>query len=195
MSLITQVARSAGLDRNPMRRRSDLVEAWTRVCTMIVLLVVTPLLTWLVGWETYRDGVTKEREERAVRHRAEAVLLQDAKEVADAAGITPTVLVAASWRLPDGTERTGWVSAKVGTTRDTKVPIWINNDGLPTTPPRQHDETVAQTVATTILVPVVAALLALAAQLTVHTVLERRRLRQWQSGWLRVEPLWSGRQS
>lgn len=193
MSLITQVARSAGLDRNPMRRRIDLVEAWTRVGTMVVLIFVAPILAWLVGRETYRTGVHKETDDRAVRHHTEAVLLQDAKDVADSAGISPTVLVAATWQLRDGNERTGWVPAKVNAKKGTRVPLWINTDGLPTTPPRPHDETVAQTIATTILVPLVAALLAFGTQLATRTVLDRRRLKQWQSGWLRVEPVWSGR--
>lgn len=196
MSRLTQLARSAGLDGNPMRRRTDRVEALVRITVCLVLLVVTPVITWLIGREAYQDGVRIEREERARRHNVEAVLLQEATTSPSAPTAEPTVLATASWTVPGGEDtRTGWVPAKAGTTAGATIPVWVDSSGLPTSAPRPHDETVAQTAAIVVLVPLVTILIAIAAQLGIRAALDRHRLRQWQAAWLRVEPLWSGRRT
>jgi hypothetical protein len=85
------------------------------------------------------------------------------------------------------------VNARVGTHAGTAVTTWIDTEGNPTEPPRTHDETVAQTAATVILVPLGLLMLLGAAQWALRAVLDRRRLAQWQTEWLWVEPRWSGR--
>jgi hypothetical protein len=193
MSLLTRVVRSAGLDRNPLRRASDRLEAYSRVCAVVALTVTGPALAWIAGYQTYRDGVRIESAERVGRHQTEAVLLQVATDPATPPGIAPTVLATASWALPDGTIRTGWVPARAGTTAGAAVPLWIDAQGLPTPPPRMHDETVAQTTAAVLLAPLALALLVGGTHLTLRTVVRRRQLAQWNAAWLRVEPHWSGR--
>lgn len=192
MSLLSQVARSAGLDRNPMRRPSDRAEAFMKIAVFITLTVVAPLLAWLVGRDTYQDGVRVESEERASRQHVTATLLQRA-ESSQAPAADPTVLVSASWTLPDGATRAGLVAVKAGTTAGATVPVWVDASGLPTTAPRPHDETVAQTAATVALVPLVVAVVVFLVQLVVRMLLDRYRIRQWQAGWSEIEPLWTSR--
>jgi hypothetical protein len=192
MSLLSQVARSAGLDRNPIRRPSDRAEAILRIVGFVTLTVIAPLLAWLVGRDTYQDGVRVERQERALRQHVTATLLQRA-DASQPPAANPTVLVSASWTLPDGVTRAGWVAVKAGTTAGATVPVWVDTSGLPTTAPRPHDETVAQTAATVALVPLVVAVGVFATQLLVRLLLDRYRIRQWQAGWSQIEPLWTGR--
>jgi hypothetical protein len=192
MTLIDHAARSIGLDRNPMRRRSDRVEGWVRLTTTVILLLVAPIIAGLAARAAYLSGTKAEAAERAQRHRIEAVLLQDAT-YSSSTGVVPTVLTLATWRTADDAVKTGWVRARIGATSGSSVRIWINDRGVPVDPPRDRDETIAVTVATAILVPVTAALLLGIAQLVLRACLDRHRMAQWQRAWQQIEPDWRGR--
>jgi hypothetical protein len=55
---IARLARAFGLDHNPLRRASDLAEAWIRVGLVTIFLIVGPLAALDAGHWAYRAGIT-----------------------------------------------------------------------------------------------------------------------------------------
>ena len=193
MSRFDSSTRTVGLDHNPLRRRSDRVEWWIRFATTMIVVLVAPIVAGFAASSAYAAGIRAEAAERSSRQLTQAVLAQDATYSSSATGAVSTVLTYASWKAPDDTPRTGWIRAKIGATAGTAIPIWIDTQGVPTNPPRGHDQTLAVTTATAILIPIGAALLFGIGFLIVRAILDRRRLAQWQAAWLAIEPKWSGR--
>jgi hypothetical protein len=193
MSLFAHAARRIGLDHNPLRRPTDRVECWARLTVTIVILLITPTVAALAARTTYRDGVRAEASERASRNQAAAVLTQDATYSSVSAETAPTVLTFASWQGGGTTPRTGWVRARAGATAGATVLIWVDADGVPTDPPRDHNDTLAATIATALLIPLIAVVTLGIAHLVLHMFLERSRLAMWQREWQQIEPRWSGR--
>jgi hypothetical protein len=86
MSLPGRALRKVGLDRNPLRRTSDRVEAWVTVLLLATLVLVMPYIAWRAGRASYTTGIRAERVQQEHRYRTEAVLLPDP----DGAGGTRT---------------------------------------------------------------------------------------------------------
>ena len=177
----------------PLRRGSDRVEGWTRATATVIVCLVAPVIAALMATAVYHNGMRTEESQRAERHLTQAVLAQDAVYSSTGTGSLSTVLTLATWKGVDETEHTGWVRARIGTMAGAAVPIWIDAQGVPTAPPREHDQTLAAAAATAILVPICTALLLGLCCLVLRVILDRRRLCGWQAAWSQIEPQWSGR--
>jgi multisubunit Na+/H+ antiporter MnhB subunit len=207
MSLAGRTLRRIGLDRNPLRRTIDRVEAWITIVIMVAFALIVPATTWLTGRAAYGAGVHTEQVERAHRYRTQAVLLADAgsDSVVDAppphqgaaparTGNTTTgVRTPARWTSPDGGAHRGSVLADERARAGQWVPVWTDADGDLTDPPQQRVQTVVNAIAAAILAGVGAACLAGAVRLLVRRTLDARRMAQWEAAWWQFEPRWTGR--
>ncbi|HJQ45870.1 MAG TPA: hypothetical protein VJ870_06020, partial [Amycolatopsis sp.] len=102
---------------------------------------------------------------------------------AQAATSTPTKAV---WRLPDGSERTGLVSADGGTPAGAHVPIWLDRAGDPTTPPMTPGDATSLGVGATAAVWAgVVGMLCLLLWL-VRLALDGRRDAAWTREWAQL---------
>ncbi|HET6533613.1 MAG TPA: hypothetical protein VFH03_23745 [Actinoplanes sp.] len=181
--------------QNELRRTSDRIEAWCTFLVVMTALLVVPWTAWWCAQQLYRDAAQAEARERQQRLPAVAVLLEAPSGQYAQAGDAespPTVPVRATWIGPDGVTRTGTVVADADERAGGHVPIWVDQHGELTGPPRSR---------TPVLTAVLVALL-VAAGLTggftgVHRIvvwrLDRRRMRDWQAEWLVVEPRWTNR--
>jgi hypothetical protein len=193
-----RVRRYLSLDRNPLRRASDRVESVATLGLLVTLLWLAPVLTWKAGHAVYAGGVATERADESRRLRTVAVLT-DATAVSNSripirAPHVPRAM--ATWTGPDGTVHTGRVPVPFGTSAElgATVPVWLDpRTGRAVEPPRDHAQTVAQTVAGALGVPLVTMLVALVLHRAMRRGLDRRRLAQWQTAWVLVEPGWSRR--
>jgi hypothetical protein len=207
MSLAGRTLRRIGLDRNPLRRTIDRVEAWITIVIMVAFALIVPATTWLTGRAAYGAGVRTEQVERAHRYRTQAVLLADAgsDSVVDAppphqgaaparTGNTTTgVRTPARWTSPDGGAHRGSVLADERARAGQWVPVWTDADGDLADPPQQRVQTVVNAIAAAILAGVGAACLAGAVRLLVRRTLDARRMAQWEAAWWQFEPRWTGR--
>ncbi|MTD53321.1 Rv1733c family protein [Amycolatopsis pithecellobii] len=170
--------RLACVSRNPLVRTADRVE--NAVLALVVLLALAALpFTFAVGSEVY----AAQQESAADRHPATAVLLTDAPPpllTAQGVPMEVTAPVKASWRLPDGSVRTGAVSAGRGSVRGTTVPIWLNRTGDPVSPPGAAAVT-AIGVATLSWLTFVAFLAGVFWFL--RAAMDRRRYARWAQEW------------
>jgi hypothetical protein len=65
---------------NPLRRRSDVVEAWTLLIVAVLLFVVTPLVGVAAGLRAHDTARSVAAAQRADRHQVRARVVGDPPE-------------------------------------------------------------------------------------------------------------------
>jgi hypothetical protein len=189
------IARRVGLDRNPLRRRSDRIEAWLTLILVSMILVVAPFIAWRAAATAYEQSVRASEWNRQHRFEVTATLVADAVVVVDSvvdAGQTAETTATARWPAPDGSVRSGAVPVQPGQRAGSTVAIWTDDRGdMAGAPLRSHPAMTALTAGLFTAFGVVAA--GLAVLLLVRRRLDTGRLEHWQTEWIYVEPDWSGR--
>ena len=192
---LARCARRLGFDRNPLRRRTDRIEAAIRLATTILLLVGVPIAAIAVGRQADHLAVRQAQAQQAAEHQVTAVLLQRAPAtgVPDPYTSIQMTYVLARWQPPGRPARSGQVLATAGASAGSKVTVWIDASGAVTSPPPDH-RTIAGDVCIAVVVTcLVAILLLLGSNALVRRVLDHRRLNAWDSDWRSAGPMWSGR--
>lgn len=189
-----RLTRRLGLDANPLRRAMDRAEAWIRIGVLLGFLAAAPFAAIMTAHMVYRDGLSESRAQIAHSHRVQAVLLAPAGAgLAWTAG-DDTTLVSARWTGTGGVPRTGQVLAPPGAAAGSSVTIWVTPAGAVTSPPLLPGQVACRAVAAAVFTPVLLGIVLLTALCLTGTILDRRRLANWETGWLRAEPRWtSGR--
>jgi hypothetical protein len=189
-----RIARRVGVDRNPLRRRSDRVESWLTLVIVTLILVAGPYAAWCAADAVSRDSARAAERDRQHRFQVSATLAEDVPTLAqrDDEVRTMNAVARARWVAPNGSVRTGLVEAPPGQRAGTTVGIWTDVHGGPTRPPvRQPPATTA--LAAGILAIFGVLVVALGVLMVVHWRFFRRRMDEWQVEWMFVEPVWSGR--
>jgi hypothetical protein len=193
--LLRRIARRSGLDGNPLRRRSDRLEAWLVMVLLAGVVLGGPPLAWQVGEVAYDHAARASELDRRHRFPVGAVLVEDSVRRSGTAtdrAQPQSTRVRARWTGPDGTPGDGVVNAEVGAKAGSVVVIWTNEHGAVTQPPVERYPSTDALVAGLLTMFVLAAggrcLL-----LVVRVRLNRRRMERWQTQWTLVEPVWSGR--
>ena len=190
-----RAARYAGLDRNPLCRRCDRVEAWLTLTLTAALLVAGPLLAWQTGRRAYDDVV---RASTAVCRQcflADAILDKDALGPPPISQSIPVQLpsVPAHWRSIDGSLRTGEVVPNVPSAAGSSVKVWIDTGGnLIARPPGEADA-IDKGLHTGLIVLVGLGCATALVRSAARRLLLHRQMAAWQLEWAVVEPHWSGR--
>ncbi|MDF9811854.1 hypothetical protein [Streptomyces sp. SPB162] len=182
--------------RNPLRRASDLVEAWISLFAVVLMVCAVPAAGWFTGQTANRAL------QRTVRHQlAERTLVPAAPATAasgPAAGTDADAGRAAgqrraavlTWNAPDGSARSGTVRVENQERVDGRLRIWIDRGGRPVDPPLDR----ATARAHAALAGIGGAALAGASLLAVRQLLlrrlMRRRLLEWEREWTRVGQDW-----
>jgi hypothetical protein len=180
---------------NPLARGVDRAEGTVVILFVLVALVLLPVMLTL-GSLTYADLAEQSEQQSRSRHETVAVLTEDAPTVTTGTygGVVGAKSkVAARWQLPDGTTRTGDVDADDGSKAGAEVSVWLDESGKPVSAPISTVDSVGAGVLVAVfgwLTTV--ALLALVCW-GMHRALDRRRYRNWDSEWARVEPDWHDR--
>ncbi|MEU9086129.1 hypothetical protein [Streptomyces sp. NPDC048357] len=106
--------------RNPLRRQTDLFEAWVAFAALVCVLVVAPATGWAAGVRvdgTLQQAAQKQRQER---HLVPAVVVRPAPVPAEEVSAADSsaqrtaphrTQIVASWTAPDGTSHEGTVPA------------------------------------------------------------------------------------
>jgi len=172
--------------RNPLRRRTDVVEAWIVLATCLVALLGGLLAGEAAGTAT-EAGLTARR---TAAHTVSAVLVEDADAASTVttSGTGETVRAKVRWTAPDGSTRTGQARVEPGGAAGTSVTVWIDRGGNPVRTPPTVAEARLQAVLTGVLVAVGTAALAFGCGWLARLRLDRRRLLDWESEWARVAP-------
>ncbi|MEV7127312.1 hypothetical protein [Streptomyces sp. NPDC093260] len=198
--------------RNPLKRRSDAVEAWVVLGVWLLTVTVGVLVGWS-GGRSVRHGLDQEREEwrptvALVTQKASGPVSATAGgaggggDDSGAAGAgqgrggrPASVWGEVRWTAPDGTARTGGTRVASGSAVGAAVSVWTDPAGRLVTQPPTVNQARARSLAIGGLVGLSAAAVPLACGRLLRDRLERRRLEQWDVEWARFDPLWGRRPS
>jgi len=194
---LARLARWLGVDRNPLRRGTDRVEAALRLVMILLLVLAVPAAAIAAGRWADQRALHQVRAQRAADHPISAVLLQDAPApgTPDPYTSVPASWVLARWQPPGQPPRTGEVLALPGARKGSTVRTWIGPSGAVTEPPPGHRVIAGEVcfaVATTCLL---SCLVLLLTWTLARRALDRRRLRAWEAEWRTRGPLWRGHRS
>jgi len=182
---------------NPLRRTTDLVEAWVALSAMLLILLVAPVVGSVVG------AVAQDALQRSVheQHRSRHVVTATVVKKVDGSpleadpeatsGRDARSRVVADWTAPDGTARQGRVLASLKTPhRGDRFEIWTDAHG--TLVARPLDSATATTHA--VLAGFGAALLTAGtvegSRRVIVWRMVRRRYARWDQAWDRAGPDW-----
>ena len=135
----TRLARTLGLDGNPLRRATDRAVTWIRVGLLAAFLAGGPLAAIGAGHWMYHAGMTEARAQAAGRHSARAVLLEPAGPPVTTAASSgdDQARALAQWQGPGPAPRTGEVLATLGSPAGSAVTVWLDASGKLTRMTRQ----------------------------------------------------------
>jgi hypothetical protein len=193
---LARLARWLGIDRNPLRRGTDRVEATLRLVMILLMVAAVPAAVAAGRWADHY-ALHRAQVQRAVNHQVTAVLLEDApvSGVPDPYTSVRTAWVPARWQPPGQPPRTGEVRALAGARKGSMVRTWIDPSGAVTDPPPNHRIVVGDVWLAVMATCLVSWVLLMVAGVLVRRVLDRRRLRAWEAEWRASGPLWSGHRS
>ncbi|TNC24814.1 Rv1733c family protein [Amycolatopsis alkalitolerans] len=180
--------RLACVSRNPLVRTGDRVESAVLVFVLVLVLGALPF-AFALGSNTYAHQRESAEAAAADRHPATAVLLADAPAPLMSPQGVPTdasAAVEATWRLPDGTVRTGPVTADRGSLKGAKVQIWLNGNGDAVAKPPDPNAVLLTAVTAAVLSWLAFATVAGGAFFLVRLAEDRRRYARWEREWARL---------
>ena len=194
---LARCTRRLGFDRNPLRRRTDRIEAAIRLATMILLLVAVPIAVIAVGRQADHLALRQAHAQLAAEHQVTAVLLKQAQAtgVPDPYTSVQLTYVLARWQPPGGPPRSGQVLAPAGTHAGSTVTIWIDASGAVASPPPDRRDIVGDVTIAAVVTGLLASLLLLGANTLAQRALDRRRVNAWDAEWRVTGPRWSGHRS
>ncbi|WP_327046142.1 hypothetical protein OG320_31480 [Microbispora sp. NBC_01189] len=173
-------------DRNPLRRRSDRVEAGIVAAVLVTaLLAVWPAA--LAARAAYGGGPAAAGP--GARHLVEATLTGGATASAADAHVLLEA-TAARWTLPDGGVREGMVPAALLLRDGPRARLWIDGEGRPATPPPHRAEMTARAGLAASGVMAGAVALAAACLVLARRRLDRARYRAWDAAWADADQRW-----
>ncbi|WLW57417.1 hypothetical protein [Streptomyces sp. YU58] len=182
---------------NPLRRGTDLLEAWTALAALLLILVAGPVVGALVGGAAQDVLQRSVREQREIRHEVTATVVRKLdRSPLDAdpetsSGRDLRSRVVADWSAPDGTSHHGTVLAALQNPRPgDHFRLWTDRHGQLVA--RPLDSATATTHA--VLAGFGAALLTAGVvegcrRLAVWRMV-RRRYARWDRAWDRAGPDW-----
>jgi hypothetical protein len=169
---------------NPLRRRSDRLEAWTVLATWLLVL-----LAGMVAGLAAAQSVERTLDRERVEWRPVPALLTERAPGTRAAG-AERVWAKVRWTAPDGSAHEGQTRVDPGSTAGTPVTVWTDPDGLLVTRPATEAQAGLRAAMIGILIGVTASAVPFAGGRLVRGRLERRRMDQWDTEWEQVGPQW-----
>jgi F0F1-type ATP synthase membrane subunit c/vacuolar-type H+-ATPase subunit K len=182
--------------RNPLRRRSDVLEGWARLFAALLMVVGAPAAGWAVG-SLVDDALHRTvRSERAERSHVTAVLVHIHPE--QTAGTDPPpagtndrgVQADARWKTPDGATHTGVVQITADRRAGDRIRLWTDSAGRLVLPPMESSTATTQAVLAGFGVALAAGGTVAAFRRALLWQLMRRRLADWGREWARGAQSW-----
>ncbi|KUN05967.1 hypothetical protein AQI95_13600 [Streptomyces yokosukanensis] len=179
--------------RNPLRRHSDVVEAWTVLIVTVLLFVVVPLVGVAAGLRAHTHARTVAAAQRTERHQVRAVVVGDRTEPLSAVegGRERPYRAEVRWTEPGRGTRTAWARVPAGTrTRDT-VTVWLDTRGRSVTPPPGRSTVLQHAVTVGVCAAGGTAAVVLLGHAVERRIALRHRLAEWERAWARTGPRWT----
>lgn len=186
---VLRQSRRLGIGRNPLRRRSDRVEAVVLWCGLVVALLLIPVAA-AVGTGVGNASAESAARQQAVLHEVKATTLEDTANAVPSAPGDVLSRARVSYVDANGVAREGMTSVVIGTKAGDQVAIWIDRSGNIVRSPRSGADSSAFGATVGFLTLTGSWLLLWAVVRLARVPLDRRRAREWENEWLAVAPRW-----
>ncbi|KND46520.1 MULTISPECIES: Rv1733c family protein [Streptomyces] len=182
---------------NPLRRTTDLVEAWLAFAALLLIVVAAPLIGAAAG--TTAQGALQQsvRDQQQSRHRVTATVVKKVDgSPLDPDPETSTTRdrqsrVVADWTGPDGTDRHGTVMANLRTPRPgDHFTLWTDGRGRIVGRPLDTATATTHAVLAGFGATVLATGLFEGARRLIVWRMVRRRYARWDQAWDKAGPDW-----
>ncbi|WP_405875904.1 hypothetical protein [Streptomyces sp. NBC_00005] len=183
--------------RNSLRRRSDMVEAWTALAFAVLLLVGAPLAGAVAGWWAHDEARSVAAAERAERHSVRAEVVGETPDMLPTVegGREHSYRVDVRWTDPATGPHTANARVPAGTERGDKVDVWFDSRGRTVPPPPGETQVWQHTLTFGVCGTGGAVAVVLLAHAFVRHVSTGHRLAEWEREWARTGPEWTRRQA
>ncbi|AKN75616.1 MULTISPECIES: Rv1733c family protein [Streptomyces] len=179
--------------RNPLRRRSDVVEAWTVLVVAVLLFVVAPLVGVAAGLHAHDEARALAAKQRAERHQVRAVVIGDAPERASEVQSDRRHPYRAQvrWSEPGKGVRTAWARVPAGTRAGEPVSVWFDSRGRNVAPPPDDVAVWQHAVTMGLCAAGGTAAVVFLGHAVERRIALRHRLAEWEREWNRTGPRWT----
>jgi len=187
-----RLTRRLGPDGNPLRRRSDVIDAWLLPVAIVVFLALCPLVLSLTGTWMKHANIAEQRAQ-ADWHPVSATLLRavPGPQQIDHGTNSWINWAPATWTDATGLKRHADVPVQAGSRVGSRVTVWFDSSGRVRMPPLTAGQASSRILqARAAGLATLAVLLAILVIVT-RKILDRRRIAGWESAWLTVGPTWS----
>ncbi|MFC9927560.1 hypothetical protein [Streptomyces sp. NPDC127190] len=183
--------------RNPLRRTTDLAEAWVALVALLLIAVAAPVAGWLVGTAAENSLQRAVRVQQHTRHLVTATVvhvLRGAPPEADpdtsAARDAPR-RVLADWTAPDGTHQHGPTLTGLKSPHSGEhFRLWTDPHGRITARPLDSATATAHAVLAGLGAALVTTTLVESARRLAVWRMVRHRYARWDQAWERAGPDW-----
>lgn len=182
---------------NPLRRTTDLLEAWLACVALVLVVVAAPLAGAVVGTVTQDALQRSVREQHRARVEVAATVVR--KHDRSPLELDPETAstgdrygrVVAAWTAPDGTGRQGTVRAGLQDARPgDRFALWTDGAGRPVARPLDTATATAHAVLAGVGAALGAAALAEGGRRLILWHMLRRRYARLDRAWDRAGPDW-----
>lgn len=179
------------LRRNPLRRPTDLLQAWLGIGLLLAVLTAAPAALFVVGDAAHHHYAQSADRQERTRWRTTAVLVHDAPRHPEPG--TPEEKqarypVEVRFTDPGGQARIAETGVPPGLTAGTAVDVWADTHGRITGPPLTTDEIHSRSMGWAITAFLSVAALGATAYGAAALVLRRRNLAGWETAWAGAAP-------
>ncbi|MBV7696287.1 hypothetical protein [Streptomyces sp. TRM70350] len=181
---------------NPLRRTTDLVEAWVALAALLLILLVAPVIGFLAGSAAQDSLQQSVREQRASRHLVTATVVREleASTLAadpETASRDSRTRVLAHWTAPDGTDLNGPVVTHLKSPEPgDRFAIWTDERGRMVARPLDPATATTHAVLAGFGAALLTACLAEGVRRLIVGRMVLRRYARWDQAWNRVGPDW-----
>jgi hypothetical protein len=180
--------------RNPLRRPSDLLQAWIGLILAITVAITGPLAAWAVSTAVHGALTATAKEQARTGRHTTAALLNDAPghpEPGSAEARETQYPVKVRYTAPDGTARTATTDVNPALPAGHRVRVWTNAEGTLTKPPMPPDEIRNRAVGAGALTALAVLITGTLAYRLTARVLDQRRMRAWEAEWQQNARRWT----
>ena len=178
-------------DRNPLRRRTDRVEALILGGLVAVAAAGAPVAAVAASDWAHAGATRAAHAQQETGHRVQAVLLAPPRAVAGGYAVNGMTPASATWTTPGGVRRTGQVSVPADSARGTTITVWTDQAGNVTSPPLTPAQIADQGTFAALVTVAAIVLACLLATVTTRLLVNRCRMAAWTADWAVTAPMWN----
>ncbi len=178
-------------DRNPLRRRTDRVEAYLLAGLIVTAAVGAPLAAQAASRAAYASALSIQREQLATRQPVKARLTENAGSSTNGYTLSEDVPTSATWTSATGLLKSGRGLARNGSPEGSVVIVWATRGGQLASPPLTNAQVDGQGDAGALGAVAGVVVAFLTGTGVLRYVLYRRRMAAWEADWLLTAPTWN----